>query len=127
VPRADIRVLLVDDSEPFRAALAELLQLADGYLLVGQAVSGEESLELSRALAPELVLMDLQLPGMDGLTAARHLRRAPQAPTVVLISTDVSDLDEAALVQAGALAARSKADVDLEWLAELRPVVPAPE
>jgi DNA-binding NarL/FixJ family response regulator len=126
VPRADIRVLLVDDSDPFRAALAELLELADGYLLVGQAASGEESLKLSRALAPELVLMDLQLPGMDGLTAARQLRGASRAPTVVLISTDVSAIDEAVLADAGALAARSKADVDLEWLAELKLEVPSP-
>lgn len=123
MPRADIRVLLVDDSDPFRAALAELLELAEGYLLVGQAVSAEESLVLSDALAPELVLMDLQLPGMDGLTAARQLSRGSQPPAVILISTDVSAVDAGVLAEAGALAARSKADVDLEWLAELRPEV----
>jgi DNA-binding NarL/FixJ family response regulator len=127
VPRADIRVLVVDDSEPFRAALAELLELADGYLLVGQAASGEESLEVSWLVAPELVLMDLQLPGMNGLTAARRLRETAAAPTVVLISTDVSGVDDSMLADAGALASRSKAQVDLEWLAALRLRVPPQE
>ena len=124
MPRADIRVLVVDDSEPFRAALVELLELAEGYLLVGQAASGEESLEVSRSVAPELVLMDLQLPGMDGLAAARRLRATALAPTVVLISTDVSGVDASALAGAGALTSRSKAQVDLDWLAALRLWVP---
>lgn len=120
MPQVDIRLLVVDDSEPFRTALAELVELADGYLLVGQAASGEESLEVSRCVVPELVLMDLQLPGMDGLTAARRLRESEAAPAVVLISTDVSGVDDSVLAGAGALASLSKADVDLDWLAALR-------
>jgi CheY-like chemotaxis protein len=124
VRTADIRVLVVDDSEPFRVALAELLELADGYLLVGQAASGEESVEMARLAGPDLVLMDLQLPGMDGLTAARRLREMAAPPTIVLISTDVSAVDDARLAGAGVLASRSKVLVDLEWLAALRLRVP---
>jgi CheY-like chemotaxis protein len=124
VRTADIRVLVVDDSEPFRVALAELLELADGYLLVGQAASGEESVEMTRLAGPDLVLMDLQLPGMDGLTTARRLREVAAPPTVVLISTDVSAVDDARLAGAGVLASRSKVLVDLEWLAALRLRVP---
>jgi CheY-like chemotaxis protein len=124
VRTADIRVLVVDDSEPFRVALAELLELADGYLLVGQAASGEESVEMARLAGPDLVLMDLQLPRMDGLTAARRLREMAAPPTVVLISTDVSAVDDARLAGAGVLASRSKVLVDLEWLAALRLRVP---
>jgi CheY-like chemotaxis protein len=124
VRKAEIRVLVVDDSEPFRVALAELLELADGYLLVGQAASGEESVEMARLAGPDLVLMDLQLPGMDGLTAARRLREMAAPPTIVLISTDVSAVDDARLAGAGVLASRSKVLVDLEWLAALRLRVP---
>jgi CheY-like chemotaxis protein len=124
VRTAEIRVLVVDDSEPFRVALAELLELADGYLLVGQAASGEESVEMARLAGPDLVLMDLQLPGMDGLTAARRLREMAAPPTIVLISTDVSAVDDARLAGAGVLASRSKVLVDLEWLAALRLRVP---
>jgi DNA-binding NarL/FixJ family response regulator len=120
VSGADIRVLVVDDSDLFRAAVAELLELAEGYHLIGQATSGEESLELCRHLTPDLVLMDLQLPEMDGLAAARQLRAAASAPAVVLVSTDVSAVDTELLARTGVLATRSKAGVDLKWLADLK-------
>jgi CheY-like chemotaxis protein len=80
---------------------------------------------MARLAGPDLVLMDLQLPGMDGLTAARRLREMAAPPTVVLISTDVSAVDDARLAGAGVLASRSKVLVDLEWLAALRLRVPS--
>jgi CheY-like chemotaxis protein len=116
----DVRVLVVDDSRAFREALLELIDLVGGFRAVGQAASGEESLELAQTLAPDLVLLDVRLPGLDGLETSRRLVDTPDPPTVVLVSTDAPATDDVRVVGSGASAVRSKAEIDLEWLSELR-------
>ncbi len=61
-----VRVLIVDDQEPFRAVAREVVEAAGDFEVVGEAASGEESVDLAQALRPDLVLMDVNLPGMDG-------------------------------------------------------------
>jgi DNA-binding NarL/FixJ family response regulator len=93
---SDVRVLVVDDQELFRTAMAAVVDETDGFVVVGAADSGEASLELVPALRPELVLMDVNLPGIDGIEATRRLRAIPDAPVVLLLSTyDESDVDYA--------------------------------
>lgn len=70
-----VRIVIVDDQEPFRRAGAAVIEAMDGFELVGVAETGEDSVELARALTPDLVLMDVNLPGMNGPEAARLLRR----------------------------------------------------
>ena len=77
---AMVRVLLVDDQEPFLRAMAAVVAETPGFEVVGRAASGEEALDLAATLLPDLVLMDVNLPGIDGLEATRRLlARRPAA------------------------------------------------
>ena len=102
-PVGDIRVLVVDDQAPFRRAMASVVDETDGFVVVGQASSGEESLELCRELEPDLVLMDVNLPGIDGLEATRRLIAVERPPVVLLLSTYDDDEGEQFTAESGAI------------------------
>ncbi len=80
-----VRVLIVDDQAPFRAAAKMVVDLTEGFEVVGEAETGEASVEMARELAPDLVLMDVNLPGINGLDATRQILDAPAVPVVVLL------------------------------------------
>jgi len=83
---SDLRsVLIVDDHAAFRA-FARLLLGADGWDVVGEAADGAEAIAATAALAPGLVLLDIQLPDRNGIDVARQLACIPAAPCVVLMS-----------------------------------------
>ncbi|MDQ4027612.1 MAG: response regulator transcription factor [Actinomycetota bacterium] len=83
-----VRVVIVDDQEPFRAAARDVVELADGFEVIGEAETGEESIELVGRLSPDLVLMDLNLPGIDGLEATKRIRATgPDHVVVLMVST----------------------------------------
>ena len=105
----DLRVLVVDDQEPFRRAMSAVVDETDGFVVVGSAHSGEESLAMATELRPDLVLMDVNLPGIDGIEAARSLTADPDGPVVVLLST--YDVDQVDLEGSGAAAYLAKADL----------------
>ena len=79
-------VLIVDDHAAFRASARALLE-AEGFDVVGEAADGAEAVEAVAVLRPEIVLLDIQLPDLDGLAVAEQLAAAPDAPAVVLISS----------------------------------------
>jgi DNA-binding NarL/FixJ family response regulator len=79
------RVLIVDDHDVFRASVRALLQ-AGGFDVVGEAAGGLEAIEAVSTLRPEVVVLDIQLPDLDGLAVAERLAQAPDPPAVVLIS-----------------------------------------
>jgi len=82
-----IRVLLVDDHAVVREGLRAFLELQDGMVVVGEAADGAQALEQAEATAPDVVLMDLVMPQMDGVAAMRSLRdRAPRIRVIVLTS-----------------------------------------
>jgi DNA-binding NarL/FixJ family response regulator len=90
-----VRVVIVDDQAPFRRAGGAVVEATGDFELVGVAETGEASVELARDVKPDLVLMDVNLPGMSGIEAARLLRRLDPAPVVVLLSTyDQSEYGE---------------------------------
>ena len=79
-------VLIVDDHPSFRAS-ARLLLESEGYRVIGEAEDGASAIERSRELGPDLVLLDIQLPDMDGCDVARLLSAGPTPPAVVLTSS----------------------------------------
>jgi DNA-binding NarL/FixJ family response regulator len=79
-------VLIVDDHAAFRASARALLQ-AEGFEVVGEAGDGAGALAAVAVLRPQIVLLDIQLPDLDGLTVAEQLAGTPDAPAVVLISS----------------------------------------
>lgn len=113
---ADVRVLIVDDQEPFRRAMAEVVAATAGFVLVGSARTGEESLEASTRLRPHLVLMDVNLPGIDGIEASRRLTSRADGPVVVLLST--YDADQFDTTGSGAAAYVAKAVFGPDRLSE---------
>jgi DNA-binding NarL/FixJ family response regulator len=78
-------VLIVDDHDGFRGAARELLE-ADGFVVVGEAADGPEALTEVERLVPDVVLLDIQIPGLDGFAVAERLAERVPAPAVVLIS-----------------------------------------
>ena len=91
-PSAPIRVLVVDDQELVRSGFCVILDAADGITVVGEAANGEAALSQVAAHEPDVVLMDIRMPGMDGLEATRLISRGPAGPKVVMLTT--FDLDD---------------------------------
>ncbi|MEU8142540.1 response regulator [Nonomuraea sp. NPDC050022] len=87
-----IRVLVVDDEALVRSGLRMILETADDIVVVGEARDGEEAVGAAARLRPHVVLMDVRMPGTDGLTAAARVLAAPDPPKIVMLTT--FDLDE---------------------------------
>jgi DNA-binding NarL/FixJ family response regulator len=83
-------LLIVDDHADFRAGARALLEV-DGFEVLGEAADGESALEATRRLRPQVVLLDIQLPGMDGFRVAERLAAGDDPPMVVLPSSRAPD------------------------------------
>lgn len=111
-----IRVMLVDDHAVVRSGLITFLMTCDDMQLVGEAASGEEALKICPQANPDVVIMDLVMPGMDGATATRQLReRCPTIQVIALTSFKDQELVQSAL-KAGAIGYLLK-DVSAQELA----------
>jgi len=114
---ASVRVLIVDDQEPFRSAARMVVDMADGFEVAGEAESGEEGVDLAAELRPDLVLMDVYLPGIDGLEATRRITAADGAAQVLVMSTHESEEFAEAAAEAGAIAFIPKSQFGMDELA----------
>jgi len=79
----NLKVLIVDDEPPARERLRSMLTEIDGFDVVGDAANGEQALQQVESLTPDIVLLDVRMPGVDGLEVARHLATNPEPPAVI--------------------------------------------
>ncbi|WP_037311670.1 response regulator transcription factor [Amycolatopsis orientalis] len=98
-----VRVLIVDDQALFREALATLLEVQPGIEVVGEAADGEQAVRLCADLRPDVALMDLRMPVLDGIAATRRLRAEQPGVRVLALTTFDDDEDVFAALRAGAV------------------------
>jgi two-component system, NarL family, invasion response regulator UvrY len=109
-----VRVLIVDDQAPFRDVARTVVELTDGFEVVGEVETGEDSVTSARDLRPDLVLMDVNLPGISGLDATRQIL----AGVELVLSTYEADEYGPRAAEAGAAGFISKSDFSPDRLAE---------
>ena len=102
MPATRIRTVVVDDSPLMLKILAQILEEAGGFDLVGSATNAYQALRHVSALSPELVLMDIRMPGLNGIEAARCMKQSEHPPVVILISSDSTAGTKSLAEQAGA-------------------------
>jgi two-component system, NarL family, invasion response regulator UvrY len=116
MPTRPVPVLIVDDQAFFRIAARAVLAVTPEFAAVGEACSGEEAVTRVGELAPELVLMDIHLPGISGIETTRQIRAAHPGIAVVLLSTYKAEDLPADARDCGALAYLNKEDFQPEVL-----------
>lgn len=100
---ARIRILIVDDHPVVRVGLQSMLGAQADLEVVGEAGDGESAVALAAALTPDVVLMDLRMPGLDGVSATMRLRALQPPPQVLVLTTYDSDADILRAIEAGAI------------------------
>jgi len=110
--------IVVDDHASFRRAAIEML-ISVGCVVVGEAATGRDGLAVISESSPDFVLLDVQLPDIDGFEVLRLLNEGEQPPKVVLVSTRSADDYSSRLVESGAFGFVSKGDLSLELLRQL--------
>ncbi len=116
------RVLLVDDHRIFREALRMLLEQMPDILVVGEAGNGEEAIALARQLVPDIVCMDIAMPGINGVEATRELHAACPGIKVIALSTHADHVYVIDMMAAGASAYVTKAEGGKELLRAIEAV-----
>jgi DNA-binding NarL/FixJ family response regulator len=112
------RILIVDDDNRFRAIARALLE-AEGFDVVGEAGDGRSALTVARELEPEIVLLDIQLPDVDGLEVAQRLAAGERGPAVVLTSTRAASDFGLELERSGARGFVAKDELSAERIVSL--------
>ena len=123
-PHRPLRILLVDDDPVFRELIAFVLRADVGAEIVGQAFDGAEGVELAQELNPDIVIMDLRMPGVDGFEATRQIAATvPDARVIVVSSSkEREDIERAGRAGAAAYVPKDRAVAELsDAVGQLRP------
>jgi DNA-binding NarL/FixJ family response regulator len=107
----DVRVLIVDDQEYFRGVLRDLVAATPGFTVVGEAASGEDALRVDEELSAEFVVMDVRMPGMGGIAAARSIVERDPQRRVLLVSAQAMPEMVLAGTEHGAVSFVAKEDL----------------
>jgi len=114
-----VRVLVVDDSPECRAALAAVVAAAPGFDLAGTAGCGEDALALLSQVEPELVLVDVRMPGLDGIETARRIGESRPSTIVVLVTASAASELSSGTGTGGAVAVLPKSRLCVRGLTEV--------
>ena len=117
------RVLIVDDHEIFRRGLRALLEPSSEWQVCGEAVDGLNAVEQAQSLKPDIVVLDVSMPRLNGLEAARIIRKEQPAPQIVIITQHDSPQIRSAALEAGAQAFVTKSAVGSELITALRKLI----
>lgn len=115
-------ILVADDHPAFRSGLRQMLVGVPDLTVVGEAATGAQALELVEALEPEVVVMDLRMPDLDGIEATRRLQRLPRPPAVIVLTMFEDDDSVFAAMRAGALGYLLKGSEEDEIVRAVRAV-----
>lgn len=117
-----IKILIADDHAVVRMGLASLFSAKSDFEVVGQAKNGEIAVRESKHLSPDVVVMDLMMPGMDGIEATRALRTAAPAARILILTSYTTSNDIARALEAGAQGAIMKSAENSELIAAIRKI-----
>lgn len=119
-----MRVLLVDDNENFIETLAAYVETFPSVKIVGKAGSGEEAVNLASKLKPDLILMDIQMPGLSGFETTRLLKASENPPRILLLSFNNSPLYKSESIKAGADGYLVKSEINSGLLRTISSIIP---
>lgn len=117
-----IKVLIADDHHLVRTSIANILHNEDGMQVVGEAADGEEAIRQARRLRPDIVLMDVRMPGIGGLEATRKIARGMSDIKVVVLTAYLEEIFAQRLLDAGASGFISKGSEMVEMIRALRSI-----
>ena len=117
------RLLIADDHALIRSGLRALLGDHDEFQICGEAADGQEAVEMARKLQPDVVILDINMPKVDGLQATREIRQLPEAPEILIISVDESEHLVHSVLEAGARGYVLKSDAPLHIIAAIESLV----
>jgi DNA-binding NarL/FixJ family response regulator len=106
-----LRILIVDDNAGIRFAIREMLTNSSDWTIVGEASDGRDAVKKAADLKPDVILMDVSMPNLDGLAATRIIREATPAPEVIILSQDPASIYQNAAVKAGACGYVEKTEI----------------
>jgi DNA-binding NarL/FixJ family response regulator len=119
----NVRLLIVDDHEIFRRGLRALLEPSSEWQICGEAVDGVDAVEQCKSLRPDIVVLDVSMPRLNGLEAARLIRKEKPEPQIVIITQHDSPQIRSAALEAGARAFVTKSAVGSELVSAIRNLI----
>jgi DNA-binding NarL/FixJ family response regulator len=120
MPSKTIRVLIADDHRLFAEALEAILEAEPGIEVVGRARNGEEAVQQALALEPDVILMDIAMPGVDGVEATKRIRRKRRSACVLMLTGSNARTDVARAREAGAAAYVTKDRIAAQLIEAIR-------
>jgi DNA-binding NarL/FixJ family response regulator len=117
------RLLIVDDHEIFRRGLRALLEPSSEWQICGEAVDGQDAIEQCKSLKPDIVVLDVSMPRLNGLEAARLITQEKPEPQIVIITQHDSPQIRSAALEAGARAFVTKSAIGSDLVAAIRELI----